>query len=90
MTRWMDKALELIEALPDADKLIIKKPIGITEARKVLGKGHELFKEATIKPNGKPALVKEDDKRKAITPEDLRATPEDDFNGGGALPEKEN
>ena len=61
ITKWKPTAAK---ALSDKAELWERKLVGITEARKILGKELEQYTE---KPPGKPALVPMDDRRKPIT-----------------------
>lgn len=60
--RWSEE--ERVAALLEADGVDpwVKKLIGIGEAEKLVGKNHPVF-ELTVKPEGKPVLVPESDKR---------------------------
>jgi hypothetical protein len=72
--RWTNNAeAELAKRL--GDDAFTKKLIGITEAQKHLGK--EVVDSLTEKPSGKPTLVPETDKRKAVA----FSTIEQDFEG---------
>lgn len=51
--------------IPD-DQLWNKKLIGIGAAEYLLGKSHQIFGEQTVKPQGKPTLVLENDPRPAV------------------------
>jgi hypothetical protein len=55
------------------DQLWKKKLIGITAAEDLLGKSHRIFAEQTVKPQGKPTLVPENNPRPALP------KPEGDF-----------
>jgi hypothetical protein len=74
VTRWKPDALQALAPLHP--ELVETKLVGITEAKKLLGKKHEVFDEHTEKPPGKPALVPEDDKRKPLNITSAQA----DFN----------
>lgn len=77
--KWRDKA--------EAEKAIRKKLkvadaykkelISPAQAEKKLGKDHPLIEDLTVKPEGKPTLVPETDKREAL----IFTTVEDDFDG---------
>lgn len=60
--RWSEE--ERVAALLEAEGLDpwVKKLIGIGEAEKLVGKNHPVF-ELTVKPEGKPVLVPESDRR---------------------------
>lgn len=62
-------AITLIKAGYEEPLLYDRKLLGITAMEKVVGKKNfgELLKDLIIKPQGKPTLAKEDDKRPAIT-----------------------
>lgn len=65
--RWIDdeaKVAEVLEA-KGIDKPWRQSPITITEAEKILGKG-KVPDTITVKPDGKPTLVRESDPRPAI------------------------
>jgi hypothetical protein len=80
--KWAPNAMAKVLALPEADELIKREPVlvGITVARKVLGKTNPLMDELLVKPKGKPALVPETDRRVAVSPEELKATALEDFD----------
>lgn len=61
--RWLDQAADVLAAHEMADKLLTRKPVGIGQAEKILGKGSELIAQLTDKGPGKPTLVPESDKR---------------------------
>ncbi len=73
--RWIDegKAIEAMKAAGiEEDKTYTKKVITITAAEKIAGKdGKKLLSKAIIKPEGKPVLAPESDKRKAIAKTDF-------------------
>lgn len=71
--RW---APDAAERLAEHDDLFERKLLGIGQAEKVLGKGSDLIKELTVKPEGKPALVPASDKRPEIQGQQSAA---DDF-----------
>ena len=79
--KWAPNAMAKVLAMPEADELIKREPVlvGVTAARKVLGKTNPLLDELLVKPKGKPALVPETDRRVAVNPEDLKATALEDF-----------
>jgi len=54
-----------ISGVPE-EKLWTRKIIGLTAAEKLLGKSHPVFAEQTVKPQGAPVLVAENDPRPAV------------------------
>ncbi|MEG0165915.1 DUF2800 domain-containing protein, partial [Anaerorhabdus sp.] len=66
-------ATALIKAGYEEPLLYDRKLLGITAMEKVVGekKFGDLLKDLIIKPQGKPTLAKEDDKRPAITNADM-------------------
>ena len=50
------------------DEVAPRKVITITQAEKLLGKKHKIFNEHVYKPEGKPAIAPDSDKRPALTP----------------------
>lgn len=63
-----EAALRSCSKLKVAD-IFTKKLVSPTQAEKLLGKGHPILKEHCIKPDGKPAIAPESDKRPAIVVE---------------------
>ena len=73
-----DKAFEILKQNGiDEAALYERKPITLTQVEKLIGKAkfNELLKEYVIKPEGKPTLVPENDKREPLK----RPTVQDDF-----------
>lgn len=50
----------------EAEDIFTKKLISPTQAEKALGKAHPILKEHVVKPEGKPAIAPESDKRPAL------------------------
>lgn len=76
---WRDKA-EAETAIRKKLKVVQaykKELISPTQAEKLLGKGHPLIEDLTVKPEGKPTLAPVTDKRPAL----VFNTVEDDFDG---------
>jgi len=67
MRKWTADAAGTLLKHPKSKELFEYKLVGIGAAEKVLGKKDEVFKTLTEKPSGKPALVPQNDKRKAFT-----------------------
>lgn len=76
--RWTKEAISVLKEHEMADQLLITKPVGITQAEKILGKKSELLHQMTFKPRGKTKLTKESDKRNKISP---YSSVIDDFKG---------
>lgn len=64
--KWRPDALSVLLEHEQADALIEKKPVGIGQAEKVLGKSSDLIQRLTEKPDGKPTLAPANDKRPEI------------------------
>ena len=79
LRKWRDEAeaeTAIRKKLKVADAYT-KKLISPAQAEKKLGKQHPLIDDLTVKPEGKPTLVPETDKRNAL----VFSTVEDDFSG---------
>lgn len=62
--QWSDRAPDLLHGCGLADdEIYSQKLVGIGEIEKRLGKKHVVFDLATVKPQGKPVLVPDSDKR---------------------------
>lgn len=76
----IDAAFDLLKTkgLAKEELLYVKKPITLTETEKLIGKKdfEAVLSEYIIKPPGKPALVKETDKREPVT---LKDSAQNDF-----------
>lgn len=72
-TNEYEVASTLIKAGYEEPLLYDRKLLGITAMEKVVGKKNfgELLKDFVVKPQGKPTLAKEEDKRPAITNADM-------------------
>ena len=68
MSKWSDEAEEQLEELLGSDAYN-KKLIGVTEAKKKLGK--DVVEGLTFKPKGKLTLVPNSDKRKSVGGDDI-------------------
>ena len=68
VSKWTDEAAEELEDLLGNDAYN-KKLIGITEAKKRLGK--DVVEGLTFKPKGKLTLVPNSDKRKSVGGDDI-------------------
>lgn len=67
--KWSDekKAQEVLLSVKSEDEVFTKKMISAPQAEKLLGKQHkELIADLIIKPEGKPTLAPESDKRPAL------------------------
>lgn len=66
--RWVDdnKAQKTLSEKLDDDELFTRKMISPTQAEKLLGKHDPLLKDLIDKPEGKPSLTHESDKRPAL------------------------
>ena len=66
--RWTDNALEIIEELGFTELITVRKPMGITDVERALGKREAagLLSVATEKPPGKPTVVVSSDPRPGI------------------------
>lgn len=67
--KWSDekKAQEVLLSVKSEDEVFTKKMISAPQAEKLLGKQHkELVADLIIKPEGKPTLAPESDKRPAL------------------------
>jgi len=65
--KWKPEAIEELEVML-GEEAFTKKPITLTEAKKRLSA--EDIDRLTVKPDGKPTLVKDTDKRKAMALDD--------------------
>ena len=66
---WDDEALvtkSMKNAKVRVGEMFTKKLVSPAQAEKLLGKGHRILQVHSIKPEGKPTLVLEEDKRPAI------------------------
>ena len=82
---WVDAAkaetaMRNLKEMRAAD-MYTKKLVGPAGAEKILGKGHRLLEKHVHKPEGRPVLAPDTDKRPAITPTDDFDNIEDSNNG---------
>lgn len=82
LRKWKDEnaAAEALEELIGVEKTYVEKLITPSQAEKILGKTKSEIKDLIVKPQGKPSLVHEDDKRPAFDPSASDADGFDDLD----------